>query len=485
VKGTDEVELPDNLEAEKFVLGGCIAEGESTYLKVAAVLKAADFALEKHKRIFLRMSDLHERHEKIDRVTVANELINHGQLQSVDGLSYLVSLDDGLPHLENLEAYATIVKECSLLRSVARISEQTRDLACARSDDAREIAGRAARRLIEISTSGKDSTALQSMGEIVNDLGPTTILDPSKRPRGLQTGFRRIDEKTGGLRGGELIIVAARPNMGKSAFAGCLAEHCCAPPKGKPKTAAFFSLEMSKESLLTRMMCSHARVDQLRYRAGYLGAEERNRLQNSLTEISTWPLHIDDTADLSMLNLESKIMKLIPDLETELGLVVVDYLQLMHGGDGRNRVQEISQITRFFKILSGELRVPFLVLSQLSRAPETRPGDHRPMLSDLRESGSIEQDADMVAFIFREEVYRPDKESLKGLAELICAKQRNGPTFKAKLAFLKQCTRFEDLADPGYDEPPHEWEPKGAGSYTEVEEPEDEPQENLWGESIQ
>ena len=236
---------------------------------------------------------------------------------------------------------------------------------------------------------------------------------------------------TGGLREGELVILAARPAMGKTAFALNIAQHVAMNPKN-PQPVAIFSLEMSKESLLTRLICGTARVDQQRFRAGYLNADERHALQDALYRIVESPIYIDDSAGTNLMDVHSKLRRL--QAEQGLGLVVVDYLQLMQGrGRYENRVQEISSLSRGFKLMSKELRVPFLVLSQLSRAPETRPGDHRPMLSDLRESGSIEQDADMVAFIFREEVYRPDKESLKGLAELILAKQRNGPTGRESL----------------------------------------------------
>lgn len=229
--------------------------------------------------------------------------------------------------------------------------------------------------------------------------------------------------------------------MGKTALALNMAQHIAS----NKKAVAVFSLEMSKESLLTRMLCASAYVDQQRFRAGYLNGEERQKLQEALHRLVESPLYIDDTAGTNLMDVHSKIRRL--QAEHELGLVVIDYLQLMQGrGRFENRVQEISSLSRGFKLLSKELRVPFLVLSQLSRAPETRPGDHRPMLSDLRESGSIEQDADMVAFIFREEVYRPDKESLKGIAELILAKQRNGPTGRIKLAFLNRYTKFENLA---------------------------------------
>jgi replicative DNA helicase len=240
--------------------------------------------------------------------------------------------------------------------------------------------------------------------------------------------------------------------MGKTALALNIAQHVAMNPKN-PKAVAVFSLEMSKESLLTRLICAAASVDQQRFRAGYLNHDERSALQNSLYRIVESPLYLDDTAGTNLMDVHSKLRRL--QAEQDLGLVVVDYLQLMQGrGRFENRVQEISSLSRGFKLMSKELRVPFLVLSQLSRATETRQGDHRPILSDLRESGSIEQDADLVAFIFREEVYRPDKESLKGIAELILAKQRNGPTGRVKLAFLNRYTRFENLATDTGDEPP-------------------------------
>jgi replicative DNA helicase len=253
------------------------------------------------------------------------------------------------------------------------------------------------------------------------------------------------------MREGELIILAARPAMGKTALALNIAYNV-ATRRENPKAVAIFSLEMSKESLLTRIVCAAASVDQQKFRSGYLNGSERHALQDALHRIVEAPLFIDDTAGINLMDIHSKLRRL--QAEQNLGLVVVDYLQLMQGrGRFENRVQEISSLSRGFKLMSKELRVPFLVLSQLSRAVETRQGDHRPMLSDLRESGSIEQDADMVGFIFREEVYRPDKESLKGLAELILAKQRNGPTGKVKLAYLNKFTRFENLShDTGEEE---------------------------------
>jgi replicative DNA helicase len=447
--------LPDNLDAERFVLGA-IMTSDTAYLQVAGTLAPDDFSLEKHKRIFLRMGDLHERGEKIDRVTLANELMKYGQLQSVDGLSYLVSLDDGLPQLYNLESYVAIVKDKSLLRRIIAVSQDTINRCLISEEDPQQILGAAEDSFMKLGDV-QSKNSLSSPAQIFTEYegGINAFLDTSKRIKGISTGFLKFDEMTGGLREGELFILAARPAMGKTAMALNIAQHVATNPKSS-KAVAIFSLEMSKESLLTRILCAAARVDQQRFRAGYLSADERRSLQEAMYKIVEAPLFIDDTAGANLMDVHSKLRRL--QAEHDLGLVMVDYLQLMQGrGRFENRVQEISSLSRGFKLMSKELKVPFLVLSQLSRAPETRTGDHRPMLSDLRESGSIEQDADLVAFIFREEVYRPDKESLKGLAELILAKQRNGPTGRFKLAFLNRYTKFENLAtDTGEDEIPFE-----------------------------
>src|SRR5690242_4649652 len=432
--------LPDNLDAERFLLGA-IMSNDTAYLQVAGTLSADDFSLEKHKRIFLRMGELHERGEKIDRVTLANELMKQGQLQSVDGLSYLVSLDDGLPQLYNLDSYVSIIKEKSLLRRIITVSQDAINRCFASEEDPKQILGAAEDALMRLGDIHAKNT-LASPAQIITEYegGINAFLDTSKRIKGISTGFLKFDEMTGGLREGELFILAARPAMGKTALALNIAQHVASSQK-TPKAVAVFSLEMSKESLLTRMLCAAARVDQQRFRAGYLSADERRSLQEAMYRMVESPLFIDDTAGTNLMDVHSKLRRL--QAEQDLGLVVIDYLQLMEGrGRFENRVQEISSLSRGMKLISKDLRVPFLVLSQLSRAPETRTGDHRPMLSDLRESGSIEQDADMVSFIFREEVYRPDKESLKGTAELILAKQRNGPTGTVKLAFLNRYTLF-------------------------------------------
>jgi len=280
--------------------------------------------------------------------------------------------------------------------------------------------------------------------------GINAFLDPSKRLKGLSTGFAKFDEMTGGMHGGDLLIVAARPSMGKTALALNIAQHVALKLK---KTVAIFSLEMSKESLLTRMLCAAARVDSQRFRAGYLTQDERRKLNQALHELAESPLYIDDTPGIHLMDMHAKLRRLQAE-QHNLGLVIVDYLQLMSGrGRFENRNQEVSALSRGMKMLAKELNVPMMVLSQLSRAVETRQGDHRPQLSDLRESGSIEQDADVVGFIFREEVYHREREDLRGLAELIVAKQRNGPVGTVNLVFLHAQTKFENRAEDTGDLP--------------------------------
>ena len=434
--------LPVNLDAERFVLGAILMD-DALYIQVAGSLEASDFSLEKHRRIFLRMGELYERGERIDRVTVANELMKQNQLESVDGVSYLVSLDEGLPVLSNLESYIHIVKDKSILRRIIFTSQSLIDRCLLAEDEPDQILASAEESLLKIGDTRTGDT-LVSPKRIIEEYegGLNVFLDPGKRIKGLSTGFLKFDEMTGGLNEGDLVILAARPAMGKTAFALNIAQHVALGPSEK-QTVAVFSLEMSRESLLTRMICAAARVDQQKFRASYLNQDERRRLAKAASDLVQAPLFIDDTPGTHLMDIHSKLRRL--KAEHGLSLVVIDYLQLMSGrGRYENRNQEVSTISRGLKLLAKDLRVPMLVLSQLNRAPEIRQGDHRPQLSDLRESGSIEQDADMVAFIFREEVYKPQDESLRGLAELLLAKQRNGPTGKVNLVFMKEFTKFEN-----------------------------------------
>jgi replicative DNA helicase len=444
--------LPSNVDAERFVLGSILLNHDA-YFQVAGAVEPEDFSLEKHRRIFARMKELYERGEKIDRLTVANELMKQGQLESVDGLTYLVSLDEGMPEIANLESYIRIVKDKSSLRRMIFTAQKVIDRCLIGEEEPDEILAGAEEALLKLGEA-RSGDQLQSPSTIIEQFpgGINAFLDPSSRVSGLSTGFTKFDEMTGGLHGGELFILAARPSMGKTALALNIAQHVATHPKVR-KPVAVFSLEMSSASLLTRLLCAGARVDQHKFRAGYLNADERRRLQVALADLTEAPLFIDDTAGVHLMDIHAKLRRL--KVQHGLSLVVIDYLQLMSSrGRSENRNQEVSAISRGLKLMAKELDVPFVVLSQLSRASEMRVGDHKPQLSDLRDSGSIEQDADLVAFIFREEVYKRDREDLKGVADLMIAKQRNGPIGNVPLTILGQYTRFENRAEDLPDQPP-------------------------------
>ena len=445
--------LPTNIEAERFVFGSILLD-DSLFPQVAGVLEPEDFSVEKHRRIFSRMLDLSARGLTIEDLTLVEELAKNDQLESVDGVAYVASLTEGMPRLSSIDSYIKIVKDKSLLRRLVHTADHIIHQCVEGGVEADEMLAAAESAILKVGDSQLRS-GLASPREIVQGFagGTKAFLDPSKRIQGLSTPFLKFDEMTTGLHAGELIVIAARPAMGKTAFALNIAQHVAGELPDKPaRPVAVFSLEMSKESLLTRLLCATARVDSHRFRGGYLNVEERRRLQQALTQLVESKLYIDDSADANLMSISAKCRRL--KAEQDLGLVVVDYLQLM-ASKGRfdNRTQEISALSRGLKLLSKDLGVPIMALSQLSRAPETRPGDHRPQLSDLRESGSIEQDADLVAFIFREEVYKSDREDLHGMAELLISKQRNGPTGRIKLAFLNKYVKFENLAeDVGVDD---------------------------------
>ena len=439
VMNSTEKGLPTNVDAERFVLGSILLD-DSLYVQAAGTLEADDFSLEKHRRIFKRMGDLQDHGEKIDRITVANELMKFNELEACDGLTYLVSLDDGLPQIPNLDSYIRIVKDKAVLRRIIFASQHMMNRAMLGEEEAGDILAGAEETLLKLGDS-RVKNGLLNPGQILEDYegGISAFLDPSKRIKGISTGFAKLDEMTGGLHGGDLCIIAGRPSMGKTALALNIAQHVSLKLK---QTVAVFSLEMSQESLLTRMLCAAARVD----RAGYLTQEERRKLNHSLHELVEAPLYIDDTSGVHLMDMHAKLRRL--QQERKLGLVIVDYLQLMTAhGRHENRNQEVSSLSRGMKMLAKELNVPVMVLSQLRRAVEPRQGAHRPQLSDLRESGSIEQDADVVAFIFREEVYHREREDLRGLAELIVAKQRNGPVGTVNLVYLHAQTKFENRAE--------------------------------------
>src|SRR5436190_15638950 len=318
--------LPANLDAERFVLGSILMD-DSYYIQTAGALQPDDFSLEKHRRIFSRMAEIHDRGEKIDRVTLANELMSRNQLEACDGLTYLVSLDDGLPQTFNIESYIRIVKDKAILRKIIFAAQNLMNRCIASEEEPSQILAGAEETLLKLGESQVKS-GLASPAQIINEYegGLNTFLDPSKRIKGISTGFTKFDEMTGGLHPGELIILAARPSMGKTALALNMAHHVSARLQ---KVVAVFSLEMSQESLLTRMLCASARVDSRRFRVGYLQQEERNRLTQALNDLVQAPMYIDDTAGAHLMEMHAKLRR--QKAETGLDLVVVDYLQLMWG----------------------------------------------------------------------------------------------------------------------------------------------------------
>ena len=445
--------MPANIEAEQFVLGSILLDEERTvFRQVAGALTAAAFNIEKHLRIFQRMGELHSRGERIEYLTVVDELEKHDQLKSCDGIAYISSLTDGLPRLKSIDSYIRIVKDKARLRELIRTCHGVASRALDGSEEPDQLIADAQSRFLKLTDGSGTKTAVATR-EIAERYpgGVSALLDPSKGEKGLSTPFARFDQMTSGLHPGELIIIAARPSMGKTALALNIAEYVASNRQGRTgQPVALFSLEMSQESLMQRLLCAAARVDSHRYRDGYLNQEERRRLSAALTSITSSRLFIDDKADTNVMEVGAKCRRI--QGEHGLALVVLDYLQLLSSvGRRENRTQEMTAISRSLKLLARDLDVPIIALSQLNRSPELR-ANNRPQLSDLRESGSIEQDADLVAFIFREEVYKPDQEDLRGRAELNIAKQRNGPIGRIPLTFVDRFMRFEDLAEREVEE---------------------------------
>ncbi|MGD0734468.1 MAG: replicative DNA helicase [Terracidiphilus sp.] len=441
--------LPANVDAEKTILGAILLDN-AAHAEAAEKLEAGDFSLESHSRIFLRMTELMDAQRAVDIVTLANELSRYKEVESVGGVAYLASLTEGLPRRPVIDEYIRIVKDKSLLRKLMGICSMAIARAADQSETALDVLGVAEAELMKVTEKGLTG-GFQSLDQIVAHSFGTidNLYKQSREVTGLATGFRQLDIMTSGLQKGELIIIAARPSMGKTALAINIAENAAVTSKA---TVAVFSLEMSKESLLRRMLASQAWVDQRKLQTGFLLKEDQVKLQRALEQLVESRLFIDDTAGISLAEMRAKSRRL-KQTAGGLDLIVVDYLQLMSatlsgGKKGfENRTQEVSAISRGLKALSKELEVPVVALSQLSRASERRGDDKRPMLSDLRESGSIEQDADVVAFIHRESYYNRTEElseDEKAKSEIILAKQRNGPTGTVNLNFVSRFTRFDD-----------------------------------------
>ncbi len=446
--------LPANIEAERSILGAILLDNLA-YNQAAEHLKPEDFLLDSHRRIYSRMIDLSEASHSIDLITLCEELSRKSELETIGGAAYVSGLLDGVPDRPSIENYIKIVRDKSLLRSLIHTATAAIARASEPGDAAEDILNDTEAQIFQLSEK-RIGRGFMGVQEIIRESfgSVDAFLQRGSRITGLETHSVDLDEKTSGFQKSDLIIIAARPSMGKTSFAMNIAENVAIEDR---KTVAVFSLEMSKEALLQRMLCSVARVDAHKFRTGSLWQDDMRKITRAIEQLAEAPIFIDDTPGITISEMRAKARRLLQS-KGALDLIVVDYLQLMSGGGKRyeNRTQEVSAISRGLKALAKELAVPVVALSQLSRAPESRgAGDHRPQLADLRESGSIEQDADVVAFIFREEVYKPDDPELDGIAELIIRKQRNGPTGTVKLAFLKSSTRFESRADgvgPDVDE---------------------------------
>jgi replicative DNA helicase len=435
-------------EAEVSVLGALLLDGDAV-AKAMEIVDDTMFYKEANRRIYRAMIRLFQRGQVVDPVTLGNELQNTDELESVSGLSYIAELLDAVPTAANVEYHARIVRERALLRKLIEASSVTIRSAYEPGErTVEEILDEAEQRVFQVAQSHEREGFVWIKKILYPTFEKIEQLQAAQGGiTGVPTGFPNLDDMTGGYQPGDLVIVAARPSMGKTAFVTGSALHAAIAHQ---TPVAVFSLEMSKEQVVQRMLCSEALVDLGRLLRGRLQDEDYSRLALAAGHLNTAPIWIDDSGSLSVLEMRAKARRLKAD-QPDLGLIIVDYIQLMRGGgDAENRQQEVSAISRGLKGLSKELGVPIIALSQLSRAPEQR-ADHRPQLSDLRESGSIEQDADLVMFLYRPEYYLPPLEAqekgLVGKAELIIGKQRNGPTGIAELYFRKECARFEALSE--------------------------------------
>ena len=443
----DDDNRPASLHAEQTILGGMLVE-PLAITDATLLLRADDFALDSHRKLYDVMLHLSERGHAVDIVTVAEELRRRKELDSIGGMAYLYQLSEGLPRKLSIESYVRIVRDKSLLRKLMQVCDTGLMEAADQSLEAIDVLNQVETRLMDISEQAV-SGGFSNIGEIVRDSFGSIdkLYEQGREITGLATHYNDFDRMTSGLQASELIIIAARPSMGKTAWAINIAQNAAVRDG---KVVAVFSLEMSKESLLRRMLASEAMVNSRKIQTGFLPREDKGKLLAGLERLMESKLYVDDTPGITLAEMRAKARRLRQQ-EGSLDLIVIDYLQLMTGSAGsnqkkfENRTQEVSAVSRGLKALAKELKVPVVALSQLSRGSEQRTGDKKPLLSDLRESGSIEQDADVVCFIHREEYYDRENEDLKGKAEIIIAKQRNGPTGSVQLAYIADYTRFENL----------------------------------------
>jgi len=440
--------LPASVQTEITVLGAMIMDGVAIS-DATARLRAEDFLLDSHQRVYRVIMDLLTAGHAVDYITVQEALSRKRELDAIGGPAYLSYLIEGIPRHPKIEDYVRIIKDKSLLRQLLSIFNEGMVQASDQNEEATKVLNDVEVRLAEVADSAIQR-GFSNIGEIVaNSFGSIDALyEQGREITGLATHYIEFDKMTSGLQNSELIIIAARPSMGKTALAINIAQNCAVKDG---KVVAVFSLEMSKESLLRRMLASEATVGARKLQTGFIPREDKGKLIAALDRLMTSKMFLDDTPGITLAEMRAKARRLRQQ-EGRLDLIVIDYLQLMTGSAGssqkkfENRTQEVSSISRGLKALAKELNVPVVALSQLSRGSEQRTGDKKPLLSDLRESGSIEQDADVVAFIHREEYYDRENEDLKGKAEIIIAKQRNGPTGSCHLAYIADYTRFENLA---------------------------------------
>ncbi len=449
--------LPESIHSEVAILGAMLLDSVAIS-DATAKLRSEDFALDSHRRIYQAMLDMAAVGQAIDIITVRDTLSKKKELDAIGGPSYLAYLTEGIPRNLNVEAYVRIVKDKSLLRQLMAIFSEGASRAADQGEDATSVLGDVEARLADVADSAIQR-GFSNIGEIVaNSFGSIDALyEQGREITGLATHYIEFDRMTSGLQESELIIIAARPSMGKTAWAINIAQNAAVRDG---RVVAVFSLEMSKESLLRRMLASEALVNSRKIQTGFLPREDKGKLLSALERLMESKMFIDDTPGITLAEMRAKARRLRQQ-EGRLDLIMIDYLQLMTGSSGpgkkgfENRNQEVAAVSRGLKALAKEMKVPVIALSQLSRASEQRGGDKKPMLSDLRESGSIEQDADVVCFIHRDAYYNKDENGdedpdSKGKAEIIIAKQRNGPTGSVHLAYLSDYTRFENLASGDY-----------------------------------
>jgi replicative DNA helicase len=433
---------PQNLEAEESVLGAMMLS-PGAIEAVSEVLSPTDFYRESHAAVYRAALGLYARGEPVDAITLVDDLEQRGDLEEVGGKVRIHELAALVPAASNAGHYARIVREMATLRGLIRAGSEIARLGAEREDEAAQLVDRAEQIVFELAqarVSSEWSHIEQLLKESFEQI--TALYESGAEVTGIPAGFRDLDQLTSGFQAGNLIVVAARPSMGKSGFALNVAVNLAVRHQ---VPVGIFTLEMSKAEVTQRLMCSEAKVESQRLRTGKLAPEDWSRLTAACDKLAKAPLYVEDTGSITLMEIRSKARRL-KSRHPDLGLVVVDYLQLMTSGSSQeNRVQEVSQISRSLKLLARELDVPVLAISQLSRAVEQRH-DKRPILSDLRESGSIEQDSDLVVFIYRDEYYNPEETESQGLAELHLAKHRNGPTGVVKLAFQKRFAKFADLA---------------------------------------